>query len=159
MKREYQALQELGEQLIELSVEKLQGIDLDDELYEAVIAARSMSSHGALRRQKQLIGKIMRRIDPAPVRAALEAIGGNDRADKRIFREAEMWRDRITTGGTADLDAWFARIGMRSESLEQEVRRLRQATGDRARKHAKRSIFREIHKELVDEMQKQALNI
>ena len=70
-----------------------------------------------------------------------------------------MWRDRIATGGRADLDAWFTRIGARKESLEQEVHHLRSATSDRARKQAKRSIFREIHKDLVDEMQKRALNI
>ena len=158
-KREYQARQELGEQLIELSIEQLQGIGLDEDLYDAVVAARSISSHGALRRQKQLIGKIMLRIDPEPVRVALEAIGRNDRADKQIFKEAEMWRDRITAGGEADLDAWFTRIGDRNEALEKEVLHLRRATTDRARKQAKRNIFREIHKELVDEMQKQALNI
>ena len=158
-KREYQALQELGEQLVELSIEQLRGIGLDEDLYDAVVAARSISSHGALRRQKQLIGKIMRRIDPEPIRAALDAIGRNDRADKQVFREAEMWRDRITAGGEADLDAWFTRIGDRNASLEQEIRHLRRATSDRARKQAKRNIFREIHKDLIDEMQKQALNI
>jgi ribosome-associated protein len=158
-KRDYLALQELGEQLIELSVERLQGIGLEEDLYDAVLAARSISSHGALRRQKQLIGKIMRRVDPEPIRAALEAFGKNDRADKQIFREAEGWRDRIAMGGAEDLDAWFTRIGLRNESLEKEVRNLRRAHDDRARKQAKRNIFREIHKDLVDEMQKRAMNI
>ena len=149
----------MGEQLIDLSIEQLQAIGLDEDLYDAVIAARSITSRSALRRQKQLIGKIMRRIDPEPVCKALEAMDRNDRIGKQIFREAELWRDRISGGGAAELDAWFTRIGSRKSSLENEVRELRRATSERARKLAKRRIFREIHKDLLDEMQKRALNI
>ena len=44
---------------------------LDEDLLEAVLDARRIKSHSALRRQKQYIGKIMRRIDPQPIRAAM----------------------------------------------------------------------------------------
>lgn len=73
-KREFLALQELGEQLIALSEEQLGSIELDDRLREAVVAARAIKSHGALRRQKQYIGKLMRQVDPEPIRAALARI-------------------------------------------------------------------------------------
>ena len=36
--------------------------------------ARSIKAHGALRRQKQYIGKVMRHVDPEPIRAALESL-------------------------------------------------------------------------------------
>ena len=73
-KREYIARQKLGEELITLRVEDLQSLELDDDLLEAVMEARTIKSHGALRRQKQYIGKIMRHIDPEPIRAALESL-------------------------------------------------------------------------------------
>ena len=73
-KREYLALQKLGEELIALKDAELHSIDLDEELLEAVLDARRIRSRGALRRQKQYIGKIMRRIDPEPVRAALQRL-------------------------------------------------------------------------------------
>ena len=73
-KREYLALQKLGEELILLRESDLQGIALDEELLEAVVAARQIKSHGALRRQKQYIGKIMRQVDPEPIRAALDRL-------------------------------------------------------------------------------------
>jgi ribosome-associated protein len=158
-KREYLALQELGEQLIALSPEQLRDIDMDETLLDAVLAARSMTSRGALRRQKQLIGKLMRRVDPNPIRAALYALGSGDRIDKQLFKEAEIWRDRIAAGGMEDLDAYFARIDHRNGTLEDHVRALRQAPNNRAQKQAMRGIFREIHKDLVDEMQKQAPTI
>ena len=70
-KREYIALQQLGEELLTLKKPDLLGMQLDDELLDAVLEARRIKAHGALRRQKQYIGKLMRDIDPAPIRAAL----------------------------------------------------------------------------------------
>jgi len=73
-KREYLALQKLGEELLTLRESELVDIELDEGLLEAVLEARQIRSHGALRRQKQYIGKLMRRIDPEPLRAALARV-------------------------------------------------------------------------------------
>ena len=70
-KREYIAVQKLGEELITLKVSDLDRLPLDDNLREAVLEARQMKAHGALRRQKQYIGKLMRHIDPEPIRAEM----------------------------------------------------------------------------------------
>jgi len=70
-KREFLALQKLGEQLIALRESDLREIGLDEELLEAVLDAREIKAHSALRRQKQYIGKLMRRMDPEPIRAAM----------------------------------------------------------------------------------------
>ena len=67
-KREYIALQKLGEELITLKESDLDSLPLDDNLREAVLEARQIRAHGALRRQKQYIGKLMRHIDPEPIR-------------------------------------------------------------------------------------------
>jgi len=67
-KRENIALQKLGEELITLKASDLDSLPLDDNLREAVLQAKQMKAHGALRRQKQYIGKLMRHIDPEPVR-------------------------------------------------------------------------------------------
>ena len=70
-KREYIALQKLGEELIALKVSELDSLPLDDGLREAVMEARQIKAHGALRRQKQYIGKLMRHIDPEPIRTEM----------------------------------------------------------------------------------------
>lgn len=75
-KREVIALQKLGEELIRLKESDLDGLSLDDDLREAVMAARQIRAHGALRRQKQYIGKLMRHIDPEPLRAELARLRG-----------------------------------------------------------------------------------
>jgi len=73
-KREYLALQKLGEELLTLRESDLLDIELDEDLREAVLEARQIKSRGALRRQKQYIGKLMRHIDPEPLRAALARV-------------------------------------------------------------------------------------
>lgn len=70
-KREYLALQKLGEELITLKESELASLPLDENLLEAVLEARQMKAHGALRRQKQYIGKLMRHVDPEPIRAEM----------------------------------------------------------------------------------------
>lgn len=70
-KREYLALQKLGEELIGLKESDLKQLELDVDLLEAVQEARTIKSHGALRRQKQYIGKLMRHVDPDPLREGL----------------------------------------------------------------------------------------
>jgi len=74
-KRAYLALQKLGEELITLRDSDLRSLPLDEELLDAVVDAQSIKAHGALRRQKQYIGKLMGRIDDAePLRKALERL-------------------------------------------------------------------------------------
>jgi len=70
-KREYLALQKLGEELITLKQSDLYSLPLDDDLRLAVTEARQIKARGALRRQKQYIGKLMRHIDPEPLRSEL----------------------------------------------------------------------------------------
>jgi len=73
-KREHQALQKLGEELITIRRSDLDSLPLDDTLRDAVREAGEIKAHGALRRQKQYIGKLMRNIDPEPIRAGLQKL-------------------------------------------------------------------------------------
>ena len=53
----------------------LRTVPLDEDLLEAVLEARRIRKRGALRRQKQYIGKLMGRLDdPEPIRQALERL-------------------------------------------------------------------------------------
>jgi ribosome-associated protein len=147
-KRQFSELQQLGELLIGLTDAQLLGTVSEPRLIDAVREARSIRSHGALRRQKQLIGKIMRDIDPIPIRTAIDALGRQTRDDKRLFKEAESWRDRLCTDGIAALPDLLALTGIDNPALRRLVREYSAATRDVVRKTARRQIFREIHKDL-----------
>src|SRR5687768_4065101 len=71
-KRESHALQDLGTALIALKDDLLAELPLPDILRDAILAARTMTSHGAQARQRQYIGKLMRKIDADAIRAALD---------------------------------------------------------------------------------------
>ena len=152
-KREYLSLQSLGEQLIDLSGEQLASISLDGQLLEAVQTAKGMKSQGALRRQKQLIGKLMREVDPQPIRVALDAFGCHDMQAKGVFRDAERWRDRILVEDTAALSDFFALISGENRKLQELSKAHETATHDKARRLIRRQIFSEVHKELALMMQ------
>ena len=74
-KRAYLALQKLGEELITLREPDLLSMPLDEDLLEAIMEARQIKAHGALRRQKQYIGNLLGPLDdPEPIREALERL-------------------------------------------------------------------------------------
>ena len=152
-KREYLALQSLGERLIDLSAEQLAGISMDGQLLEAVHTAKSMKAHGALRRQKQLIGKLMREVDPEPIRVALDALGRHNNVAKEVFRESEQWRDRIATGAPTALADFFELIGGENHELQAQSKAHEAATGEKTRRLIRRRIFSEVHKELALKIQ------
>lgn len=91
-KRQMHALQELGEQLVALSVERLRKVPMPEELFDAVRDAQRFTSHGARRRQMQYIGKLMRNIDPAPIQAELDAFNGVSKAETARMHRLEKLR-------------------------------------------------------------------
>jgi ribosome-associated protein len=73
-KKEDQALQRLGEQLVALQPSLLESMALPDELLENIKFARKIKSHGARRRQIRHIGAVLRHMDPQPIETALAHI-------------------------------------------------------------------------------------
>lgn len=74
-KRDATALQNLGEQLVELTPAQLNRIPLPDDVLAAVRVAQTISQRGGRKRQLQYIGKLMRQIDdPDTIRVALRAV-------------------------------------------------------------------------------------
>lgn len=146
-KRQQLALQALGEKLVELPTSDLETLGLDDALFDAVVAAKTMRAHGALRRQRQLIGKLMRGADAARIEAALEALGGDTRSAVAVFHAAEAWRDRIAAEGLPALAEFerFASAGQpRIASLLREYKNM----SETSQRTARRRLFREIHQVL-----------
>ncbi len=106
LKRDMQALQSLGERLISLTEHQLEKIPLPEALAEAVYEARGMNKRGALHRQKQFIGKVMRQIDSEPIVQAIEQLDAVKREQVSIFKQAEDWRDRILAGSTDAIETF-----------------------------------------------------
>ena len=84
-KRAAHAAQKLGEQLVRMREQDLAGLPLPEDLRDAIVEARRLTSRGALARQHQFIGKLMRDTDLAAVEGALAAqtVARNTRARLR----------------------------------------------------------------------------
>jgi ribosome-associated protein len=88
-------LQAIGEELVEISEARLASLDLPERLLDAVMDARRITAHEARRRQMQYIGKIMRVVDPAPIRTALEGWRTHAHRHTLGHKQVEAWRERL----------------------------------------------------------------
>lgn len=102
-KRAAHAVQDLGEILVRLKEAELEALQLPETLAEALRAARRITSRAALARQHQYIGKLMREVDPAPIRAALARRDAISAQDTELFRRLEHWRERLISEGDSAL--------------------------------------------------------
>jgi ribosome-associated protein len=100
-KKAVHELQALGEELVALSEERLASLDLPERLGDAVMEARRITSHEARRRQLQYIGKIMRTVDPEPIRAALDGWHGQAARLTAEHKRVEAWRERLLADDAA----------------------------------------------------------
>ena len=130
IKREMEALQTLGEELIHLPEETLDVMGLPPDLVAALTAARGMSQRGARRRQLQFIGRLMRAVDPTPIRRFLADRHRCSSRAAQAFKTAETWRDLLVSGSDAPLFEVRARFPQADHRhLEQLVGNARQIGG------------------------------
>ncbi|MGE0357364.1 MAG: ribosome biogenesis factor YjgA [Burkholderiales bacterium] len=92
-KRRMLALQDVGKALARLPEHELARLDIPPVLREALAECRRLTTHEAIRRQLQYIGRLMRKIDAEPIAARLEAMHAPSRRATALFHLAERWRD------------------------------------------------------------------
>jgi ribosome-associated protein len=145
-KREMHALQDVGEQLVQLDLKRLKELDLPETLADAVLEAKRMRKHGAIRRQMQFIGKLMRDLDAAPITQKLAAWNGLAVQQTAWLHQLERWRERLLSDEQA-----LAELGQKFPAADlQQLRALiRNAQKERlANKPPKsfRALFQELQK-------------
>ena len=98
LKKESDALQDLGEALLGLRPKLLERLQLPEKLVDALAEQKRLTNFEAKRRQMQFIGKLMRKLDESQVEAAKSALEeqrtGVSREQTHIL-VAEQWRDRL----------------------------------------------------------------
>ena len=111
-KADMHALQDLGEALVELDARRFDVVveeaGLPERLVDAIRAARSITAHGGRRRQLQYVGKLMRGVDPTPIRTRLDAWAEGRDADAAKLHALERLRERLLAEPAA-LDELVAR--------------------------------------------------
>ena len=102
-KRDMLALQDIGEELVALSSEAINKLDLPDHLRTAVVDAKKIpkSKYGGMKRQMQYIGRLMRQIDPLPIIEQLNSLKAPNKKDTALHHLAERWRERLLEDDSA----------------------------------------------------------
>ena len=143
MKQASHELQELGEAVVALPDARIDGLQIAEELLDAIRQYKKTKSFEGKRRQMQYVGKLMRKHEVEPIRQAVTDMQLGRAKDSLTLHQAERWRAELL----ADDDAATRWIIEHPETEMQQLRSLvRAARKDAALVPEKRSgrAFREL---------------
>ena len=143
-KQEMHELQALGAALVELAEAQIRSLELDEDLREAVLEAKRISSHEARRRQLQYIGRLMRDVDPAPIRARLQALEGSSAEAIARHKRLEQLRSRLLADDGALTELVAAHPGADAQALRTLIRNARREQKEGRPPRAYRELFRTL---------------
>lgn len=127
-KRDSDALQTLGQDLLTLSRARRDALRLPEPLVNALHEHQRLEAHGALRRQRQYIGKLMRSLDEnsvAAIRQALHEQHQGSAAQTLALHQAEGWRDALMASDAALTDWLKTHPDADAQALRSLVRQAR----------------------------------
>lgn len=150
LKREMLALQELGEKLANLPLERVLKMEILPELKDALVELKKMSSKEAKRRHMQYIGALMRDADPEPIKEAVADAEAGSYKSAKLFKKAESWRDRLCEGDDSlESEIIGSYPGMDITQFRQYVRNARKEREKQSGNKASRTLFRFV-RDLID---------
>lgn len=147
-KKDMHSLQALGETLCALPDDQLGQLDLPEALRDALAECSRITRHEARRRHMQYIGKLMREVDPEPIRAQLDRWEAGSRANKAAFKASERWRERLITEPDALAEFAAAEPEVDREALARLIAEARTQAARGAAPAAARQVFRVIYRAL-----------
>ena len=145
LKRASHDLQDLGEAVIALSDERLAALEIPETLLDAIREAKRIRSHEGRRRHLQYIGKLMRRIDPEPIREAVAELQLGRARDSLALHQAERWRAELLADDAAATRFGAEHAGCDMRALRSLVRSARKAAALLPQQRSGRA-FRELFK-------------
>lgn len=142
LKAEADAAQDIGKKLIDLPKDKLIKLNLPENLFEAVIEAKRITANGAIRRQKQYIGRLMREIDIAPIVDQLQRWEGKHNEESAKFHTLERWRERLLKEESAVSEYIAANPQVDSQQLRTLIRNAHREEAAQKPPKSSRELFK-----------------
>ncbi len=103
IKREMNALQDLGKALVKLTPNQLKKMPITEDLLVSVTEAKKYKMK-ALKRQLQRIGVLMRTEDAEAIQKALDRLHKPEKQQVKKLHKIEKWRDDLVAGEASVLD-------------------------------------------------------
>lgn len=158
LKKQMHDLQALGKELDEMPAHRLKAIvGMPESLLDALLDLKRTRSHEGRRRQLQYIGKIMRGIDPEPLREAVASFKLPGARETLALHTAERWRDRLIAeddaftlwmGEHPGTDAQALRTLIRNARKDQATAAAAAAQGAEAPTERKGRAYRELFQQI-----------
>jgi ribosome-associated protein len=150
LKNQMLHLQELGERLTGLSKDTLKTFHLPEKLLEAILECKRLSAHGAVSRQHQYIGKLMREVDPQPIENRFAELDGQSSQYNGWLHRLERWRDQLIEQDEqlAKLVAEYPDIDI--QAIRTQIRNARKEKAEQKPPKAYRELFQTL-KSLIPE--------
>lgn len=95
VKRELHALVDLGQELINLSDNRLNLLNLDEKLRDAITLAQKINSREGKRRQIHYIGKLLRKENTQDIKQQLIVWQQGSKSETRAMHRLESLRDQL----------------------------------------------------------------
>lgn len=132
VKRDMQALLDLGRELIALAPAQLDQLPLDESLRDAIALAQHINSHEGRRRQTHYVGKLMRHADAQALRAQLDLWANGSQAQARAMQRLEILRNRLLASDEALTELLDTFPGLDIQALRAQIRAARKEARDNA---------------------------
>jgi ribosome-associated protein len=143
-KQEMLDLQKIGVELADLPLSQLENISIPENLRKAVVEFRNIRSHGAKKRQMQYVGRLMREVDAAPIRAQLDALDSGSAQSAAAHRRLEAWREKLLADDEALTDFAAEFPGSDIQALRSLIRNTRKERKEAKPPRSYRELFRLI---------------
>lgn len=149
LKRQSDALQALGNELVEQPRDRVKRVPMPEDVRDAILECQNIKNHEGRRRQLQFVGKKMRTLseeEVAIIQRTIEGWKGASKADTAALHALERRRDKLL----ADDQALTALLAEHQELDGQHLRTLiRNARKEQAENKPPKA-YREIFQILKD---------
>ena len=149
LKRLSDALQALGQELVEQPRDRVKRVPMPEDVRDAILECQNIKNHEGRRRQMQFVGKKMRTLsdeEVAAIQQTIEGWKGASKADTAALHALERRREKLL----ADDQALTVLLAEHQELDAQHLRTLIRNARKEQAEHKPPKAYREIFQILKD---------
>jgi ribosome-associated protein len=157
-KRQSNALQKLGETLVEAPRDRVKRVPMPEDVLEAILTCQTITNHEGRRRQMQFVGKKMRTLDEeeiAVIQKAIDSWKGASKSETAAMHALERRREKLLADDNALTTLLSENPELDVQHLRTLIRNARKEQAENKPPKAYREIF-QILKQLDADKRKAA---
>lgn len=154
LKRQMNALQKLGEELVEAARDRVKRVPMPEDVREAILECQQITNHEGRRRQMQFVGKKMRTLDEeevAIIQKTIDSWKGASKAETASLHALERKREKLLAKDEVLTELLAEHPELDAQHLRTLIRNARKEQAENKPPKAYREIF-----QILKDLQKQS---